>query len=319
MMIRFISTLFLLFLLLASHQAGAVACTTKAAAASFGSKDSFSVSATPQIVETSTGFDCSNLASILGTNTFTAVLSNSTNRNGAQPRLYNSATGTYISYSACQDSGCGTPNIIGTTPGMTWTVTSLLGLLGLFNSDGTLPIYIRTNNVNVPAGTYVDTLTLQWDYSICTGLGIGSICIGRETYSTTTSIDITLVVTNSCLIDTAPNISFGAAALPASFGTINSSLGVRCTLSAPFQVNLSSSNPIVNNWRQMSNTANSPVTYLQYQLYKSDNSVWTNTENISLTGTGLAQNISYSAKINAAQSPVMSGSYSDTVTVTLSY
>ena len=50
-----------------------------------------------------------------------------------------------------------------------WSRTTLLELLGLFNSsDGTMPLYFRTTpGANVPAGTYTDVLTITWVYRFC--------------------------------------------------------------------------------------------------------------------------------------------------------
>ncbi|MFQ9621489.1 MAG: spore coat protein U domain-containing protein [Enterobacteriaceae bacterium] len=52
---------------------------------------------------------------------------------------------------------------------ISWSRTTLLELLGLFNSsDGTMPLYFRTTpGANVPAGTYTDVLTITWVYRFC--------------------------------------------------------------------------------------------------------------------------------------------------------
>ena len=231
-------------------------CSASSSSTSFGSLSSFTLASSAQLVESGTGFTCTgSLLSVLSTNTVTATFASSTHTSGTTPRLYSSSAGSYIPYKLCGDSACSTTYSIGGSK--TWSSTSLIGLLGLFNSsDGTLPLYLKTSSgVNVPAGTYTDTLTLSWSYKICF-VGVLGIC--RYTSGTATStIAVTLIVTNDCAIDTAPDVNFGSAALPVDFSDVSSSLGVRCTSNASYKVSLASSNATSGNWRQMSATTTS--------------------------------------------------------------
>ncbi|WP_241608553.1 Csu type fimbrial protein [Rosenbergiella epipactidis] len=293
-------------------------CSASSSSTSFGSLSSFTLASSAQLVESGTGFTCTgSLLSVLSTNTVTATFASSTHTSGTTPRLYSSSAGSYIPYTLCGGSACSTTYSIGGSK--TWSSTSLIGLLGLFNSsDGTLPLYLKTGSgVNVPAGTYTDTLTLSWSYKICF-VGVLGIC--RYTSGTATStIAVTLIVTNDCAIDTAPDVNFGSAALPVDFGKVSAALGVRCTSNASYKVNLASSNATSGNWRQMSAMTSSGTSYLQYQLQQSDGSVWTDTNTLSKVGTGSTQTLSYTAIVNPNQSNQPAGSYSDTITVTVSY
>jgi Uncharacterized secreted protein len=290
------------------------ACTASSSSTDFGSVSSFTLASTAQVVETGTGFTCSGSAlSLLSTNTVTGTISSSANASGTSPQAYNSSTGSYIPYTICGDSACSTTYSIGSSK--TWSSTSLLGLLGLFNaSDGSLPLYLKsTAGVNVPAGTYTDTITLNWSYSICF-VGVLGIC-AYTTGTATSTIQIQFEVTNDCAIDSAPDLDFGSASLPASFSSVSSALAIRCTLNAAYSVNLASSNATNGDWRQMSNGSS----LLQYQLYQADGTAWTPSNDLSETGTGVAQSINYSAKVNPDQTNQPAGSYSDTVTVTVTY
>lgn len=290
------------------------ACTASSSSTDFGSVSSFTLASTAQVVETGTGFTCSGSAlSLLSTNTVTGTISSSSHASGTSPQAYNSSTGSSIPYTICGDSACSTTYSIGSSK--TWSSTSLLGLLGLFNaSDGSLPLYLKsTAGVNVPAGTYTDTLTLNWSYSICF-VGVLGIC-AYTTGTATSTIQIQFEVTNDCAIDSAPDLDFGSASLSASFSSVSSALAIRCTLNAAYSVNLASSNATSGDWRQMSNGSS----LLQYQLYQSDGTAWTPSNDLSETGTGIAQSINYSAKVNPDQTNQPAGSYSDTVTVTVTY
>ncbi|MDN5681329.1 MAG: spore coat U domain-containing protein, partial [Ewingella sp.] len=135
-----------------------------------------------------------------------------------------------------------------------------------------------------------------------------------------TTVTVNMPVTNFCYIDNAPNVNFGSAAFPAGFASVtNNSLSIRCTLNAAYSVNLTSTVPGSGQYRQMSSTNNGVTSYLQYQIFKGDASVWTAATNTAMTGTGASQNVAYSATVNPSQANPPPGTYSDTVLVTVTY
>ena len=291
------------------------ACTTPPSNTTLGPYASsvVGVNGTPQIVTSGSGFICTgSLLSIAGTNTITATIQSDSNPSGTTMRMRRGTSTDYVPYNLCMDSGCATLYNIGST--YTWSQTTFLGILGLFNSsDGSIPIYIRTSTGNnISAGTYTDTVTIKWDYRLCS-LGI-VLCIYEEG-STTSILNITMNITNDCQITSAPNINFGVAAFPADFAAVNNSLGVRCTLLGAYTVKLVSTHPDDANWRRMTATVNGVPSYMQYQLYRTGNIAWTETNDYSGTGTGITQSIPYTARINASQASKPEGAYKDTVTI----
>ncbi|WP_437891497.1 Csu type fimbrial protein [Phytobacter sp. V91] len=294
------------------------AACSSSSTASMGSISSFSVSSEAQTVETGSGFTCSGgTLALASTNTITATIASTTNASGSTPRLYNASSGSYLSYSICKDSSCSTTYSVGDS--VSWSETTLVGLLGLFNaSDGSLPLYLRTTTgSNLPAGTYTDTININWSYKICF-VGLANACVYTSGTATSTVI-VTLEVTNYCYIDSAPDVDFGTATLPGGFSSTSGTISVRCTLSAAYSVNLASSNAESGNWRQMSSSIDGSTYYLQYQLTRSNGTVWSSSSDYSDTGTGSSQDIPFSATVNASQNAVPAGSYSDTVTVTVTY
>ncbi|MBN3068673.1 spore coat U domain-containing protein [Pectobacterium brasiliense] len=292
------------------------ACTTPPSSTTLGPYASsvVGVNGTPQIVTSGSGFRCTgSLLSLASTNTITVTILDDSNPSGTAMRMRRGTSTDYVPYSLCIDSGCGTLYEIGST--YTWSRTTFLGILGLFNSaDGSIPIYIRTSiGNNVAAGTYTDTVTIKWDYRLCS-LGALGLCV-YEQGTTTSTLNITMNITNDCQITSAPNISFGIAAFPADFAAVNSSLGVRCTLLGAYTVKLTSPHPDDANWRRMTATVNGVPSYMQYQLYRTGNIAWTETNDHSGTGTGITQNIPYTARINASQANKPEGAYKDTVTI----
>ncbi|MEQ9917876.1 spore coat U domain-containing protein [Pectobacterium aroidearum] len=312
----------LTFLLMALYYApfSYAACTTPPSNTTLGPYGSsvVGVNGTPQIMASGSGFRCTgSLLSLNSTNTITATIQSDSNPSGTTMRMRRGTSTDYVPYNLCMDSGCGTLYNIGST--YTWSQTTFLGILGLFNSaDGSIPIYIRTSiGNNVSAGTYTDTVTIKWDYRLCslgaTVLGV-TVCVYEEG-STTSTLNITMNITNDCQITSAPNISFGTAAFPADFAAVSNSLGVRCTLLGAYTVKLVSTHPDDANWRRMTATVGGTPYYLQYQLYRTGNIAWTETSDYSGTGTGITQSIPYTARINASQASKPEGEYKDTVTI----
>ncbi|AIU89153.1 Csu type fimbrial protein [Pectobacterium odoriferum] len=308
----------LAFLLMALYYAPVsyAACTTPPSSTTLGPYASsvVGVNGTPQIVTSGSGFRCTgSLLSLASTNTIQITILDDSNPSGTAMRMRRGTSTDYVPYSLCIDSGCGTLYEIGST--YIWSRTTFLGILGLFNSaDGSMPIYIRTSiGNNVSAGTYTDTVTIKWDYRLCS-VGLLGACIYEEG-STTSTLNITMTITNDCQITSAPNVSFGIAAFPADFAAVNSSLGVRCTLLGAYTVKLVSTHPDDANWRRMTATVGGAPSYLQYQLYRTGNIAWTETNDYSGTGTGITQSIPYTARINASQASKPEGAYKDTVTI----
>ncbi|MBA0167168.1 spore coat U domain-containing protein [Pectobacterium sp. CFBP8739] len=308
----------LAFLLMALYYApfSYAACTTPPSNTTLGPYGSsvVGVNGTPQVVASGSGFRCTgSLLSLASTNTIIATIQSDSNPSGITMRMRRGTSTDYVPYNLCMDSGCGTRYNIGST--YTWTQTTFLGILGLFNStDGTMPVYIRTSiGNNVAAGTYTDTVTIKWDYRLCS-LGLLGACVYEEG-TTTSTLNITMNITNDCQITSAPNISFGTAAFPADFAAVSNSLGVRCTLLGAYTVKLVSTHPDDANWRRMTATVSGTPYYLQYQLYRTGNIAWTETNDYSGTGTGITQNIPYTARINASQASKPEGAYKDTVTI----
>ncbi|EOW1326304.1 spore coat protein U domain-containing protein [Klebsiella aerogenes] len=307
-----------LFFLLCATARADISCSFQLSNdASFGSVDSFTLANTQQTVKSGSGFSCSGSAlSLLSTNTINARILSSDHPSGTTPQMM-STTGTdVVPYNICSDTNCSEIYNIGYTK--TWSITSLIGLLGLFNaSDGSLPLYLKIPaGLNVPAGTYTDTISIHWDYRICVS---GIITCNYATGQQTVTLNVKLIVTNFCYIDNAPDVAFTPASIPSSFTTLSNKLSVRCTKNATYTVNLTSANALAGGWRQLIASINQVNYGLQYQFYQPSGSAWTPTNNLSVSGTGASQDVNYTVQINPNQTSKPAGVYTDTVTVTVTY
>lgn len=291
-------------------------CRVPNTTGTLNSASSITLNTTAQTTQTSTGFNCdAPTLSLLGTNQIIATIGSGSNVSGTQRRLKHATKSDYLPYSLCTDQNCN--NVVATNGTYTWSSTTLLGLLGLFTGpNSTLPLWVQTSpGAVLSAGTYTDIITINWNYRVC-DIGVLGACSYSEGTPTST-LTLTLTVTNDCQISSTNNINFGTAALPASFASIASSLGVRCTKDGAYSVALTSTHPDDASWRRMTATVSGTAYYLQYQLYRDDNSAWTESNNYAGTGTGLTQTIPYTARINASQANKPAGTYIDTVTVTV--
>ncbi|AIR71158.1 Csu type fimbrial protein [Dickeya fangzhongdai] len=293
-------------------------CTTTSGSASLGPVSSFSVYSTAQTTQASSGFSCTgSLLTLLSNNTITASLASSSFASATTPRLYSAATGEYIPYSVCKDASCSETYPIGHV--IEWKSTTFLGILGLFSAaDGTLPLYIRTTpGANVAAGTYNDVLTISWNWNLCS-LGLLGLCV-YDTGTRTSTLAVNMVVMKDCLIVSALDVDFGSAAFPSAFASVSGNIiAVQCTKNTPYSINLSGTNDL-SNWRQMTSAQSGTTRYLQYQFSRPSGIIWTQYNDYADNGTGLTQNIAYTATINGSQAPVPAGMYTDTVTITLTY
>lgn len=290
-------------------------CTVSPGTADLGARSSFDVATTSVTTQSTTGFKCTGgVLSILSTNTIDATLVASANAQGTTPRLFNAATGMYLPYAICQDVGCATVYNFGST--IHWSSTTFLGILGLFNApDGSLPLYLRpVTGVQLPKGTYTDTIGLNWTWHLCAA-GLLGLCVYDDGTATST-VTVTLEVLSDCFIDSAPDLSFGSAAFVSTFDAVTQNIQVRCTPDVTYRVSFDMGNHSAAGWRRMLSGANA----LQYNIYiPASGAVWTTTTFVTATGNGSAQSVPYRAMINPAQNNVPAGVYVDNVRVIVSY
>ncbi|KQN94319.1 hypothetical protein ASE95_05660 [Sphingomonas sp. Leaf231] len=267
----------------------------------------------------SAGFTCSgSLISIISSNRARAT---ATSTNGFTLR----SGGASIPYRLSADAAGNYALNGGAT--IDYFDPALLSLLGILNAGSFNPTINAavTAAPNVPPGTYTDIVTIRWDYAICHGIGLGGLCILSETGTASAAITVTLVVSADCRI-AAPNLSFGAAPLVSGFATVRQAVAVDCSLGTAYSVAFSSGGSGLSRpWRAMRNSAGKP---LYYNLYRSDGTtIWDETSPLAASTLGVAgtgattplQLYGYVARIDPSQAAVGAGSYTDTVSVVVTF
>lgn len=302
-------------LLLKSSFATAALCNFSAGAAALGTQNSIQA-ATALTSTGTTGMSCNEFhISILTGAVFRGTLTGSTN--GLKLVKTNSVSGNTISYQAYANSNRTIPFVLNQP--MDYIQQGLLGLIFIGGASANVPIYIRTTaGANLEAGTYTDTLTFQWTSTLCTGLGVGGLCVlgGWETNSGTSQVQITLTVTNIC-VATAPDVAFGSKALIDQFTSINQNATAQCTLNANYQTYFDNGSNYASPWRRM---ANGSGAYIQYNInYPNTTTPWLSTNPVSGVGSGAVTNVPYTATINPVQTTPIAGAYTDKVVFVISY
>ncbi len=316
-------------LMFGSKSAWAQACsvTGSPASANFGALSSFAIENTIQQVaaQPGTGLRCqgSLLGLIYSGDYLNAVLSSSNSN-----RLKN-LSGDSISYQIFADQNYQDELYIGTA--YNYYNGYLLGLLGLLGgSAANMPIYFRlpaAATQNLAVGLYTDTINIAWDWSICTGIGLLGICLGHDTGSASSQVNIILEILPDCVID-APDVDFGSAPLVLAFAPVVQTISVRCSKGQHYTVGLSDGQYAAGNQRRLQYNNN----YLNYEIFKSTsgNIRWgkqgadrrADTEadiNQSVIDGVSTQGFHYQVVIDPNQSTPPPGQYSDSIVVDVAF
>lgn len=315
---RFLARLAWAAMLLGVPAAAHAACQTSNGSAKFTDSSSYAVQAnTVASVSGSAGFSCSgSLIALVNTNYARATVTSAKGWTLLGPG------GDRIPYSVSADqAGAYT---FGQYSTIDYMDTSIISLLTILTGNTLSPkMYLTINGgANVAAGTYTDTLTVQWSWNICHGIGLGTLCVLGESGTGTATIPVTIVVTNDCQIS-APPVVFGSAAVLSQFVAITQSVLVDCTKGTSYLLGFSSgSASSARPWRTMKDGSGR---VLQYNIYRADGvTIWDESNPLASgtpgTGSTVAiKSFTYKAGINPDQTAPAAGTYTDNVSVVISF
>ncbi|WP_178088092.1 MULTISPECIES: Csu type fimbrial protein [unclassified Pseudomonas] len=313
--------------LLFCGQAMAACSVASTVPASFGSISSMTLRTAAQTSSTTnSGLSCTSalISLLVSTDHFYATITSS------QSGMVG-PTGDVISYTIYGNNSTSYP----ITRGSQFDFGGAGGIaqsIGLIAGPGakTVPLYLSSiTGSNVAAGVYTETLSIAWQWNYCSGIGLGGICLGRDTGSGTASLTVSMTVTNDCQI-TAPNISFGSAPVVSGFTAVTGqTINIACTKGSAYTVGLSDGqNPVsVGGRRRMVSGGN----YLAYDIFQSAGTTrWgsvgaarraSSTAEVN-PGNGLgvgSQVYNYNAKVYTDQPTPPAGTYLDNVVLDVGF
>ncbi|WP_263144100.1 spore coat protein U domain-containing protein [Pseudomonas sp. RIT-PI-AD] len=214
-------------------------------------------------------------------------------------------------------------------------VLGAISLIGVGGSQSAIAMYFRTSlGANVPAGTYTATISLNWQYAICT-VGALNLCAWQRSPGLTqsctagicgaptnwgsgslASVTLTLVVTKACLVSSLPQVDFGSKALVSQFGSVTQTLAVICTNTEGYTLGFDNGQNYQAPWRRMRYSS----AYLRYQIYyPGTTTVWTTAQTQAAMGTGNLQNFNFLVTVDPTQANLPVGVYLDNVTLIINY
>ncbi|MDX1356320.1 MAG: spore coat U domain-containing protein [Halomonas venusta] len=298
------------------------ACTiSPSTSANFGNISSFAIANTPHDTSAQPNAGAVCQGSVLGL----AVVSNqwirATVTSANQGELVNAASGDTVPFRIFALASENEEIFLNTTYNyFNPVLIDLLGLLG--GQSANIPMEFRTQPTpNIAAGTYTDTLSVNWNWRIC-NLG-ALVCLNFRTGSGTSTINLNLTVTPDCTIQ-APDLNFGSSPLIAGFDPVTQTIDITCTKGSDYSVGLSDGQHPAANIRRMENNSH----YLEYQLYKgtTGNDRWGNTgserrpSSLADTNPGTpsgitSQGFTYRGDILPGQNTPPAGTYTDMIVV----
>jgi spore coat protein U domain-containing protein, fimbrial subunit CupE1/2/3/6 len=147
---------------------------------------------------------------------------------------------------------------------------------------------------------------------------LASACFAATTTSTFT---VQITITASCAITSSPTLNFGATGVISANIDQTSTLQIQCTNTTPYNIGLNAgtSGGATVTTRKMTNGGAT----VSYSLFSDAGRTtnWGNTvgtDTVASTGTGVAQSFTVFGRVPAQSTPAP-GTYTDTITVTVTF
>lgn len=320
-----------LLLLLSMASAPLLAsCTAAVGSGNFGSYSSFTIKDSGGEQQTSAllTVSCTQLLGLLSSDSVTMRVVSATATSGGRAALKNSdnlqETQT-IPLRICGSASCTASSEIAQGSSYTWSGGALLAI---GSRAYQMPIYFRTlGGQSVSAGSYQVTLTLEVSHSICSLLGLLSICVGtQETGSTLVTPRLDMTITNDCIAISAPDLDFGSAPLASGFAPVSQAITVSCTKGSTYSVGINNG---LNAGSGTVRNMKSGNSVLSYDIYKGSTASrwgsigaerWGSAAASAVSADGTERRYAYTARIltGRADTPP-AGNYSDTLLVDITF
>lgn len=140
--------------------------------------------------------------------------------------------------------------------------------------------------------------------------------------TSTGQLKVTLAVQAECKLTSTADVAFGSTGVIQAAITANGTISVQCTNTTPYNIGLNAGtgSGATVAARKMTSGAGATITYSLYRD-TARTQVWgdtVGTNTVSGTGNGAVQTVTVHGSVPAQATPA-AGSYTDTVTVTVTY
>ena len=152
-------------------------------------------------------------------------------------------------------------------------------------------------------------------------LAILSVTANAEASTVTSNFTVRVVVNAQCLVASASTLDFGTTGVLSANVDATSTIQVQCTNTAPYNIGLDAG---IGTGATVSNRLmTSGATTISYAMYSNAGRTtnWGNTvgtDTVAGTGNGAAQSYTVYGRVPAQTTPAL-GTYTDTITVTVTY
>jgi spore coat protein U-like protein len=149
------------------------------------------------------------------------------------------------------------------------------------------------------------------------------IALGNPLYAATatTTMTVQMTITATCLVNSASTLNFGTQGVLSANVDQTSTIQVTCTNTTPYNIglNVGTGTGATVAARKLTSGANT----VNYTLYSNSGrtTLWGNTvgtDTVAATGNGAAQSYTVYGRVPAQAAPAP-GTYTDTITVTVTY
>lgn len=184
-----------------------------------------------------------------------------------------------------------------------------------------IPLHVKTSATTrwPSAGTYTATQILGVDGSICTGIGIGNICLGSTPVSANVTMNMTMTVSKSCeFISTPTLVDFGSVSFLENATAAQLSVSIRCTNQEDYLFYADNGNNFTSGSRQLISGTGQRVAYEIFQP-ASTTQVLRSTNPLNRMGTGMSETINLPVRITSGQTAPVAGVYTDSVRMVIEY
>ncbi len=136
--------------------------------------------------------------------------------------------------------------------------------------------------------------------------------------SVTSSFQTQITIQDDCEISSPTNMNFGTVGLLKNNVDASSTFVVRCTENTNYTIALDNGQNASGGNSRMANSAGTK--FVTYELYQDSgrSTLWDDTNTVSATGTGTDQSYTVYGRVPPQPTPP-AGTYTDTVTITVTY